>query len=260
MALVDNLAAYYSLDEASGDAIDAHSTHDGTDTNTVGSAAGIVSNARSFTAASSEKFSVADHADLDFSTAMTIQAWVYPVSPAANQTIASKWFYATQGAWTLSVVGADTNDIRMLIANALDDAAGQSGDTTTNCLPADTWTHVVVIYDGSLSGNSNRLKIYVNGSQETLSFTGTIPASLQNAATPLLLGDFGNLSRYWNGRLDEMGFWARALTGAEVTELYNAGAGRDYAYISGGGGGAVIPALDQGMLTGGLSTLGGGII
>ncbi len=39
----------------------------------------------------------------------------------------------------------------------------------------------------------------------------------------------------WDGLIDEVGFWkGRVLSGAERTELYNAGAGRDYAYIIAG--------------------------
>lgn len=36
---------------------------------------------------------------------------------------------------------------------------------------------VSVVYDGSLVGNSNRLKIWLNGVQKSLTFTGTIPAT-----------------------------------------------------------------------------------
>ncbi len=39
------------------------------------------------------------------------------------------------------------------------------------------WRHFCVVYDGSLSGNSNRLKFYLNGTQKTLSFFGTVPST-----------------------------------------------------------------------------------
>ncbi len=39
------------------------------------------------------------------------------------------------------------------------------------------WRHFALVFDGTASGNSNRLKAYVNGVQKTLTFSGTIPAT-----------------------------------------------------------------------------------
>lgn len=44
------------------------------------------------------------------------------------------------------------------------------------------------VFDGSQSGNANRLKIYLDGVQQTLSFTGTIPATT-GAQTQIAIGD-----------------------------------------------------------------------
>lgn len=39
------------------------------------------------------------------------------------------------------------------------------------------WRHFALVFDGTATGNANRLKLYINGSQKTLSFTGTIPST-----------------------------------------------------------------------------------
>jgi hypothetical protein len=35
---------------------------------------------------------------------------------------------------------------------------------------------------------------------------------------------------YWDGWIDEVGTWSRALSAAEETELYNAGAGKTHPF------------------------------
>jgi hypothetical protein len=39
------------------------------------------------------------------------------------------------------------------------------------------WRHFALVFDGTATGNSGRLKLYINGAQKTLSFTGTIPST-----------------------------------------------------------------------------------
>lgn len=46
----------------------------------------------------------------------------------------------------------------------------------------------------------------------------------------------GSPNRHFSGAIDEAGIWSRALSSAEISELYNAGAGRSYSYIQSTGG------------------------
>jgi hypothetical protein len=93
------------------------------------------------------------------------------------------------------------------------------------------WYHLVQTLDGSIG------KFYVNGNLEASSaYSGSIPAPdvdrfllgrfcidieyNDNPSNPLLL----------DGKLDEVGIWSRALSQAEITSLYNAGAGKSYPF------------------------------
>lgn len=62
-------------------------------------------------------------------------------------------------------------------------------------------------YDGSASGNSNRLKLYENGSQLTLSnFTGTVPATV--TSTGIDVGrPYGINAAYLGGSVSEVVLW-----------------------------------------------------
>src|SRR5262245_41342588 len=88
MAVITSLVAYYSLDESSGDAIDAHGTNTCTDNNTVGAATGKVAGCRDFERGNAEWFNHASNAslvtgDIDF----TIAAWVQLESKGSAETI-----------------------------------------------------------------------------------------------------------------------------------------------------------------------------
>ncbi len=92
-----------------------------------------------------------------------------------------------------------------------------------------TWYHMVVVYDGTATGNANRLKIYLNGVQKTFdSFSGTIGSTIDYANNPTWIGRPSYGSSYqknFNGKIDEVTIWKRVLTDSEISALYNSGTG-----------------------------------
>ena len=94
-----------------------------------------------------------------------------------------------------------------------------------------TWYHLVVVYDGTATGDANRLKIYLNGVQKTFdSFQGadSVPATINFGGYPTWIGRPSYSSTYqknFNGKIDEVTIWKRALTDDEVLGLYNGGEG-----------------------------------
>jgi hypothetical protein len=48
------------------------------------------------------------------------------------------------------------------------------------------------------------------------------------------IGNYNNYDSNWgfDGMIDEIGVWSRALTSGEVTQLYNSGAGLQYPFTS----------------------------
>ena len=87
------------------------------------------------------------------------------------------------------------------------------------------WQNIVFTFDGTLTGNSNRLKIYLNGINQTVSYTGTIPASV-NITGKLQVG-----RRHWSaaqsqGSVSNVSIYNRVLTAQEILQNYNAMKGR----------------------------------
>lgn len=108
-----------------------------------------------------------------------------------------------------------------------------NGYTNEDLLAINTWFHFAAVFDGSLSGDSNRMKIYFNGTQRTLTFstTGVGTNATNQAATACYVGRRGPNSPGlpWSGRIDQFVFANRALTANEVSRAYNGGAGLPFA-------------------------------
>jgi len=94
------------------------------------------------------------------------------------------------------------------------------------------WYHVTVVKTGST------LSVYVNGVLEATTafgaFTDTHTANLR-------IGSYAGEGAYLNGQVDEVELFNRALSGAEIQALYNAGSGGKLKPP--GAGGSLTPGL-----------------
>lgn len=94
----------------------------------------------------------------------------------------------------------------------------QFGSFTSN----DTnWHHVVLRFDGTESTNDARLKGYLDGIQQTLTYNDTIPATISSALPNLFIGrDESVAVAYTNGLIDDGRLYSRALTASEIQSIY----------------------------------------
>lgn len=123
--------------------------------------------------------------------------------------------------------GFDANNRTQLLNNYLGDnkVYGQIGVTTdaggTVDLGQQTLVKSTLIFDGSLSGNSNRLKVRVNGRQLTLTFAGTVGTVTEShASSKFALGTIDIASPFYvAGTMCEVIIYERALTEAEVLQV-----------------------------------------
>lgn len=221
-SLLNQLAGYWKLDEASGVRADSLGVSPLTDNNTVTQAAGKVGFAAQCVAANTEYLSAPSNpslmvGDMDF----TVALWVWLDTLGANRWIAHK-SNGVAGARDWELFCATTNIPRFQIVNA---ASVVKTAVWSAALTAGAWFYVVGWHDSV----ADTVNIQVNN--------GT-PVSLATAAQPPTAGaaDF-RLSapvqsgvNPWDGRLDECGYWSRVLTAAERTSLYNAGAGLTYPF------------------------------
>jgi hypothetical protein len=165
-----------------------------------------------------------DISAIDGATALTVRAWVKSDSYGTGQGLVVKWDYATQGCFGLETGALRRKKIALYIATSLDDTGiGCRVDSTNDVLVDGQWSRIAFVFDGTRTGDSNRLKFYVNGQPIAMTqFAGNVPASLTAGGTATLkVGKFGgSLDRYFYGMVDEVDISTRALTADEIATDY----------------------------------------
>ena len=83
------------------------------------------------------------------------------------------------------------------------------------------WNHFAFTFDGTQASNATRLLGYFNGSQETLSFLGTIPSTTSNNVLneSFKIGRAATNNVWSTGDFAELGMWQSTLTAAEIASL-----------------------------------------
>lgn len=222
MALTDNLVSYYELEESSGTtATDSHGTNDGTYSGNLPTAVtGKIGNAQDGDGSNSDLITVSDTNDLDLSGDFTIAYWVNFDATGLSEGVLAKGNLNDGGAAGYSLY-KPTNDFMRLI---LRDGTNQDliEGSTTN-ISSGTWYHFVATRSGS------DVTLYLNGSSDG---TGTSSLDPSNTDDLTMFNDIdGSFS--FDGQLDEVGIWTRALTAQEVSDLYNNGNGLAYPFSTG---------------------------
>lgn len=211
MSLLVNLVSYYKLD---GNSNDAHGGRNGTDTSMTYGAVKI-NNGGAFNGTSS---SISMTAPPGLSGDFSLSVWA---SRSTNS--AFRILYESGNNLNYWRVGIDNlNQIIFTEDNIADYTFSGATMTNTNQL-----YHLVFVKSGT---GSNNITLYVDGTS-----VGTASAgSVATASGTARVGSLGGVSNYWNNQIDELGIWSKALTGAEVTSLYNGGAGLSYDLFTSG--------------------------
>jgi hypothetical protein len=156
---------------------------------------------------SSSWVSVADNNSLDL-TAMTLEAWVYPtVQPAGWRTIIAK---EQAGAVVYYLHAGSSSSNRP--ATGVTVAGGEQILYGGTRLLANTWAHLAATYDGSMQ------RLYVDGVQvASRTQTGAITTSTGS----LRIGGNAVWGEYFQGRIDEVRIYNRALSQTEIQSDMN---------------------------------------
>ena len=91
-----------------------------------------------------------------------------------------------------------------------------------------SFLHGVFIYNSRGSVNADRGKIFLNGTQRTMTFVGTLPTTaISQAGTPFI-GARPGPATFSNGQADDITVWNRELSAGEIRQLYLLGRGGMY--------------------------------
>ena len=175
-------------------------------------AAGRVGQAFSFDGSTAQYVSIPSTASLNIFGTHTVAFWVKPNAlPTSGNVyqLVSKW---TNG-YEHKQVSINANGT---VTYFLYGTTASSGVTSTTALQPGVWCHVAATYDGA------NMKIYINGLQDvSTAATGDVGDS----SGTLYLGynpdtaAFAGGEAYFNGLLDEVGWYDKALSATEVANL-----------------------------------------
>jgi len=93
----------------------------------------------------------------------------------------------------------------------------------TTQLQNDIWYHLVVVYKGYEANNADRAKIYINGVDDTGSYTNTVPTTLVSSTQPVRIGRWHSSTTDFNGLITNASVWESVITDDDVINLYNNG-------------------------------------
>ncbi|MFH1229262.1 MAG: LamG-like jellyroll fold domain-containing protein [Candidatus Aenigmatarchaeota archaeon] len=135
----------------------------------------------------------------DLAGPLTFAAWIYP---RGDGILINK-----ENSWEVAVVGG-------IIQWAFNNVnPGWAWISTGYAAPLNQWTHIAVVYDSS----ANQVRSYANGALvSTVSISGSIATTADN----LRIGARTAFSQYFNGMMDEVKVWDKALSASEVQSEY----------------------------------------
>lgn len=228
--LLTGLQSYWKLDEASGNALDAHGSNALTNNNSVGTTTGLLNGCRTFASASLRYFSLADNASISTGdVSFAFAGWVYQTA-ATSQVIVSKWQNdGTNREYLLDTGGNSGTQFRFIVYSDGSTSASVVASNFGN-IPLNTWCFVIAWHDAT----ANTINLQVNNG--TVNSTAH-SAGVLDTTTPFQIGarrsSGGNAENHLDGRLDEFAFWKGSVPDStQRTLLYGSGTPPGYSSFS----------------------------
>lgn len=142
----------------------------------------------------------------------SMAAWVYPTNPAAGwPNFDGMVGFRNDSNADLYFLQLSSTNMEVRFRNS----SGSNFDIVYNGLALNTWNHFAATYDGSM------LRLYHNGAAVAMVAAN---GAITNTTSSLYLGSlpFQSNDFDFDGRLDDVCLWNRALSPAEVSTWYTA--------------------------------------
>lgn len=142
-------------------------------------------------------------------SALSFEGWIKPssfksASPYISSIMGTEVSDSNSAFLRLGDAGLANNKLQFVVS--INNAQQKLASATA--LNANTWYHVAATYDGS------NMKIYINGVLDaTKAQTGSV-----NSTGAFNVGYLYNTSRNFNGKVDEVRVWRRALSQTEISQ------------------------------------------
>jgi hypothetical protein len=164
------------------------------------------------------------YSELDGQNKMTLSLWMKPISGAPlYEYVVTVPRNSTADEHVFSFQHFENN----YLSFSIDGRLTKSVQANINAITYGAWNHIMCVLDGTLSG-SDRMRIYINGVDESYQTNiGTFTA-LQNASGGLMIGEEPQGANHpYKGLLDEVAIWSGVDLRNDVAKIYNNGVPND---------------------------------
>lgn len=233
--LLSELVSYWKMDENSGTSLaDAIGTWDLTFVNNPVLTIGKVNNGLDCGTVSARYAEKNGGVNSGNKNTYTLAAWINLETSVAD----AKMIMGMNSGVNVNNAGAAEVKIYLSTDNYLvaayhteDGIVGPMQRISGTALSLNTWYHVAGVI------NNGTIDLYINGSiDNTNAVTNNKTSNLNftngrvTVGTARLFSGAYNTARWFRGKIDEAGIWARALSEAEIQQLYNNGNGMQYPF------------------------------
>jgi len=210
MALTNNLLAFYKLDNTTDSSGNGNTL---TNNGDVSFASGKIGNAAVFNGGN---YLQANNVTLGGRSEFTVSFWFNNSDTSDQVDLLGQWKGNQDNAF-FYVLTPHQNNTRIVVSTVGSEGSDEFSGFAPYDLSDGTWHHTVFTF------NSTGGSLYLDGQ---LLFLGNNTIQSLNATNaPFYIGRVEEAIRNQSRMLDAVGIWNRALTEAEVAELYNNGTG-----------------------------------
>jgi hypothetical protein len=225
--LITNLVSFWPLDEAGGTRYDLVGTNHFTAYNTPNQVTGLFTNAIDFDAADTDQLAAAD-ADSLSDTNFSVSAWIQFNSVSSAARFVSK--YATAGREWYSTVLTNSGKVKISVAVYEAGSTVNTVNTINTTLNAEdgsaigSWFHYVI----SFNRTSSTMSQWFRGTNGVWAYTNAANSrSMLNGNQALKVAANNSYgTENFDGVIDDLCYWNRALSSNEVFNIWSAGTNR----------------------------------
>lgn len=162
---------------------------------------------------STTNFNFSDLSVLKFTNNLTISSWIYPNSFGGGSSGRIYDKFKTTLPQSGYAMWIDNNIGTNAIAFGTGYVVSTSVARVNNVIVLNTWQHVSVTFSGTAC------TFYLNGASVGTVTGITAPTSGTNAA---IIGNNTGNTNYFDGKIDNLRIYSRALKDSEISQIYNA--------------------------------------
>lgn len=165
---------------------------------------------------SAHAVSLGDFSACEGLSAATIMGWAMKTDVTTAGTLFRKISTSTSalGAYFSNVTGMK------FVVEVRNGAASYAVWDFSGVITNNTWFHWAMVFNGGGATDADKLKLYVNGTERTLTYTSTIGATTpSNTATAYIGWDTSITSLM--GKIKDFRFYNTNVSGTRITDIYN---------------------------------------